>query len=68
MSAPKREKIKLSAFSNFMRNASDQEKSEFFTKVAQAAIEEERKLIAKAQSMSKVDIEQHDAERLETNE
>ena len=30
MSAPKREKIKLSAFSNFIRNASDQEKSVFY--------------------------------------
>lgn len=65
MNVPKRENIKSAPFSNFMRNASVQERNEFFEKVVQAATEEQRQMIAKAQSMNKIDIEQHDAERID---
>lgn len=52
MVVTKREKVKSTPFSDFMRHASSQEKSEFFTKVVQDTIEEQRQMIAKAQSMT----------------
>lgn len=52
MTALKREKVKSTPFSDFMRHASSQEKSDFITKVAQETIEEQRQMIAKAQSMT----------------
>ena len=52
MSAPKHEKVKSAPFTDFMRTASTQEKNEFFAKVVQAATQEQRQMIAKAQSMS----------------
>lgn len=52
MTALKREKVKSAPFSNFMRNASAEEKNEFFAKIVQDATEEQRQMIAKAQSMT----------------
>lgn len=51
MTAPKREKAKLKSFSDFMLNTSEQEKTDFFTEVAQKATEEQRQMIAKAERM-----------------
>lgn len=65
MTTPKREKIKSAPFTAFMQTASTQEKNEFFAKVVQATTEEQRQIIAKAEGMSKVDVEQHDAEDLD---
>ena len=52
MNAPKHKKVKPTSFSDFMRNASTQEKNEFFAKVVEAATEEQRLIIAKAKSMN----------------
>lgn len=51
MTTTKREKVKSTPFSDFMRHASTQEKSEFFSKVVKDTIAEQRQMIAKAQSM-----------------
>lgn len=66
MRSPKHKNTRSAPFTTFLQTASTQEKNEFFAKVVQAATEEQRQLIAKAEGMSKVDMEQHNAERLDT--
>lgn len=56
MSTPKRKKVKSAPFTAFMQNTSTQEKNEFFAKVVQAATEEQRQMIAKAESMRKHEV------------
>lgn len=54
MAESKRKKVETTAFSDFMRHASSQEKSEFFTKVVKETIKEQRAMIAKAQNSTAV--------------
>ena len=44
----KRRKVKSTAFSDFVRNASSREKSDFFEKVIEEAIQKQKEVIAKA--------------------
>ncbi|MCU7974114.1 hypothetical protein L5M43_02350 [Shewanella sp. SW36] len=44
----KRRKVKSTAFSDFVRNASSREKSDFFKKVIEEAIQKQKEVIAKA--------------------
>ena len=44
----KRRKVKSTAFSDFVRNASYREKSDFFEKVIEEAIQKQKEVIAKA--------------------
>lgn len=50
MAEPKRKKVESTPFSDFIRYASSQEKSEFFTEVVKETIKEQREMIAKAQN------------------
>lgn len=43
-----REKVQSTPFSNFVRNASDQEKRKFFGKVIKQAVAEQRAMIEQA--------------------
>ncbi|PFG07869.1 hypothetical protein [Marinobacter sp. LV10MA510-1] len=52
MAASKREKVQSTPFADFMRHASSEEKSDFFSKVVKETIEEQRQMIAKAQSVA----------------
>ncbi len=44
----KREKVKSTAFSDFVRNASSRDKKKFFDKIVKEAIQEQKEMIAKA--------------------
>ncbi len=44
----KRDKVKTTAFSDFVRHASSRDKKKFFNKVIQETIKEQQELIAKA--------------------
>ena len=44
----KRRKVKSTAFSDFVRNASFREKRKFFTKIIEEAIQKQKEVIAKA--------------------
>ncbi|MCT8857497.1 hypothetical protein K5M76_09815 [Shewanella xiamenensis] len=44
----KRRKVKSTAFSDFVRNASFMEKRKFFAKVIEEAIQKQKEVIAKA--------------------
>ncbi|MGI1944775.1 hypothetical protein [Shewanella glacialipiscicola] len=44
----KRRKVKSTAFSDFVQNASSREKSDFFEKVIEEAIQKQKEVIAKA--------------------
>lgn len=48
MLTTKREKVKSTPFSEFVRNASSSEKRKFFDKVVKETIEEQKTMIAKA--------------------
>lgn len=48
----KREKIKSTPFSDFVRNASSREKRKFFDKVIKETIAEQNEMIKKAQACS----------------
>lgn len=52
MVAKTREKVQSTAFSNFVRNASDEEKRNFFGKVIKQAVAEQRTMIEQARAMS----------------
>ena len=52
MVAKTREKVQSTAFSNFVRNASDEEKRNFFGEVIKQAVAEQRAIIEQAQAMS----------------
>lgn len=44
----KRRKVKSTAFSDFVRNASFREKRKFFTKIIEEATQKQKEVIAKA--------------------
>ncbi|MEE1982154.1 hypothetical protein [Shewanella xiamenensis] len=44
----KRERVKSTAFSDFVRNASSREKKKFFDKIVKETIQEQKEMIAKA--------------------
>ena len=48
----KREKVKSTPFSDFVRNASSREKRKFFDKVIKETIAEQNEMIKKAQAYS----------------
>ncbi|NYR11092.1 hypothetical protein HC000_01045 [Pseudoalteromonas sp. MIP2626] len=48
----KREKVKSTPFSDFVRNASSREKRKFFDKVIKDTIAEQNEMIKKAQACS----------------
>lgn len=47
----KRNKVKSTAFSDFVRHASSREKKKFFDKIVKETIEEQKEMIAKAKSV-----------------
>lgn len=51
MSTLKREKVKSTPFSDFIRYASTSEKQTFFEKVRDLAIEDQRQVIAQAEEL-----------------
>lgn len=53
MLAKKRDKVLSTPFSNFIRNASDEEKRQFFSKVIKQTIAEQRAMIEQAKKISK---------------
>jgi uncharacterized FlgJ-related protein len=50
MIANKREKVKSTPFSDFVRHASSREKRKFFDKVVRETIKEQQEMIAKAKT------------------
>ncbi|MCT8982649.1 hypothetical protein N4S66_19525 [Shewanella algae] len=46
----KRDKVKSTAFSDFVRHASSREKKKFFDKIVKETIQEQKEMIAKANS------------------
>jgi uncharacterized FlgJ-related protein len=50
MIANKREKVKSTPFSDFVRHASSREKRKFFDKVVRETIKEQKEMIAKAKA------------------
>ncbi|MGO2514496.1 hypothetical protein [Marinomonas polaris] len=51
MSTRKREKVKSTPFSDFIRYASTSEKEMFFEKIRDLAIEDQRQVIAQAEGL-----------------
>lgn len=47
----KRDKVKSTAFSDFVRHASSREKKKFFDKIVKETIEEQKEMIAKAKGV-----------------